>query len=291
MGCQNWRFLHLNLAFDSNFANPRRSSAPAQTRDLLSVSLPSTSRWRLFLSRECAGFPMCFHGLPRFSHSPTMLLKAMSLVLKAVVSQKLSLWMCKLGMHWVFSHFGGICASYTASFISQSGGGTCLLETMVSVARARGKAYLALTPRDGEAARFWSRGGFRRMQCGWARWKKRPASRPQLLLALDQASGGRFAQDWVSFFESFVFRVFLCHCLFDWWAVCFCGFGWVGWLGGRACGCVGAAGPTHKRSLKPLSCMQGVVLGVVLGMPRQPAPVPGLQNFLSSNLLKKCRAT
>ncbi len=91
MGCQNWRFLHLNLAFDSNFANPRRSSAPAQTRDLLSVSLPSTSRWRLFLSRECAGFPMCFHGLPRFSHSPTILLKAMSLVLKAVVSQKLSL--------------------------------------------------------------------------------------------------------------------------------------------------------------------------------------------------------
>lgn len=65
-----------------------------------------------------------------------------------------------------------------------------------------------MTHADKDTACFWSRGGCRRMQCGWARWNKHPASRPELLQALDQASGGRFAQDRVSFFESFVFGVF-----------------------------------------------------------------------------------
>ena len=75
------------------------------------------------------------------------------------------------------------------------------------------------------------------MQCGWARWNKRPASRPELLQALDQASGGRFAQDRVSFFESFCFWSFLSFvsCLFLWF--------WlgrvVGWPG--PFGCIGAA--------------------------------------------------
>ena len=59
-----------------------------------------------------------------------------------------------------------------------SPGGTCLLETMVSVARARDSAYLALTPIDKDAASFWS-AGFKRMRCGSARWKKHPASRAE----------------------------------------------------------------------------------------------------------------
>ena len=43
------------------------------------------------------------------------------------------------------------------------------------------------------------------------------------------------------------------------------------------------AGPTQKRTSKSLSCMQGVLLGLVPGMPRVPAPVPGLHFFLSSS--------
>ena len=66
------------------------------------------------------------------------------------------------------------------------------------------------------------------MQCGWARWNKHAASRPELQ-ALDQASGGGDSHRTgaVLFFEFFF--VCLTGELFV-----FVVLGWFGWLGGRA---------------------------------------------------------
>ena len=95
-----------------------------------------------------------------------------------------------------------------AGCISHSGGGTCLVETMVSEARARGSAYLALTPLDKDAASFLSHAGFHPMRCGWARWQKHKASRPQLLQTLHRASNERFTEDRIKILKVFCFEFF-----------------------------------------------------------------------------------
>ena len=123
-----------------------------------------------------------------------------------------------------------------AGCISHSRGGTCLLETMVSVARARGSAYLALT------ASFWVLGfrespetvpsvfqlaGFQR--CGadgpaGRNTTSLPPAPPTNPTPCKQRRINRGQNQILKVI--YVFQVFHCHCLFDWWVVGFCGFGW-----------------------------------------------------------------
>lgn len=51
-------------------------------------------------------------------------------------------------------------------------GGTGIISLMIAEARRLGEVYSVLTWKNGGAAGFWSRAGFRHMHWGWARWTR-----------------------------------------------------------------------------------------------------------------------